>query len=121
MKLIQKSNDINEANELVGLLEENGVPATVNENGLRNRGTHMPEGNEVWIYINSQYSEALKLIKDKNHKIENSVDINEFYKNIESTEAKELLSQLKSSFIKYGVISIIIIVVVTAVYINAKT
>ena len=121
MKLVQKFNDLNEANQLVELFEENGIPARVNENGLRNRGTHIPEGNEVWVYVNSQYTDALKLIKDNNYKIKNPVDISEFYKSIESAEVKEQLNHLKRAFIKYGAIIIVIVIIATAVYINAKT
>lgn len=121
MKLIQKLNDIDEANQLVELFEECGIPSEVNENELRNRGTHIPEGNEVWIYINSQYTDALKLMEDNNHIVENPVNITDFYTSIESTKLKAELNQLKNTIIKYGVISIIIVITITAVYIYAKT
>jgi len=121
MKLIQSYNDINEANKLVALLEEVGIPSRVSENGLQNRGTHIPEGNEVWIYINSQHNDAINFIKDNTYTIKNPVDIAEFYNDIESIEAKETLNKLKNTFIKYGVVSIIIILTVAAVFINAKT
>jgi len=121
MKLVQKFNDQNIANELVNILEDNGVPAILNSNELENRGTHIPEGYEVWIYINDQYSEARKLIADNNHEIKNPVDINEFYKKIESHEANENLNEIKNTFIKYGAIFILISTAIIVIFISSKT
>ena len=121
MKLVQKLNDPNIANELVNLLEDNGVPAILNSNGLENRGTHIPDGHEIWIYINNQYSEARKLIADNAYQVKNPVDITEFYKEIESNEANKQLNEIKNSFIKYGAILIMISIVLTVVFFKLKT
>jgi len=114
MKLIKNFDEISKAYELVKLLEECGIPSKTNAS------PHLSEGVEVWIYINLQYSDALKLLNDTNHTVENPVNIRDFYINTESTEAKLGLEQLKNTLIKYGLTSIIVISIFI-MYMTLKT
>ena len=121
MKLVYKSNDPNEANDITMLLENNGIPSELFENDLRNRGTHIPDGQEVHIYVNTQYNDALELIKNPNHEVKQPIDISKFNKTLESEEVKSSINQLKNQFIKYGSIVIAIFLLFLSYLIYIKT
>lgn len=121
MELVFKSNDYNEAHDVLRLLEENGIPAQYSENSLRNRGTHIPDGNEVRIYLNTQYQEAIQLLKDPTYKVNKPVDIEEFYNTLESKDFDTHIQQYKKAFIKYGVSFILVFIVLIYLFIKSKT
>ena len=110
MKLVFKTDDINEANRFSELLGEKGIPSVVEENGLRNRGSHIPVGNVVWIYVNSQYSDALKLIENPNHEVENPIDAEDFSRFYQNNESAAL-NIMYSSAIKYGLVFIAVVII----------
>jgi hypothetical protein len=110
MKLVFKTDDINEANEVCALLSESGVPSCVQENSFGNRGFHIPEGNGVWIFVNSQYSDALSLIKDPEFQVTNPIDPNELEGHIQNSEPTVLGDMFRKVLI-YGLVFVIIVVV----------
>ena len=120
MKLIHKYNDATDASDLAQLLENNGVPARVNSLDIRNYGTYIPDAIEVWIYNDSQFTDAELLFRDKNHIVKNKMDIDEFYKQLESSQNSEILAKYKIIFIKYGLIFIFVIFTIIFLAINYK-
>lgn len=103
MKFVYKTNDPNQANSIKHLLQENGIPVNVMGNSMRNRGTHIPQGIEVRIYLNEQYSDALQLIKNPEHKVANPVNIDEFYELLDSEHMENKISSYNFLFLKYGI------------------
>lgn len=121
MEIVFKSNDLNEVFEISRRLEDKGIPCRVNENDLRNRGSHIPDGNEVWIYLNEQYADAVKLIESPNHVVKHVVDIGEFYNQISDDEAKVVVNEYASKFVKYGAILIVCVFFGVFILIKLKT
>ena len=119
MKLIQKFYETNDAEMLVSLLKKNGIPAKIHVNKARFIGADIQQYKEVWLYIDAQYIEAINLLNDKNYKVKNPVDLKLFNKYARSAEAKKHLSKLTNSFIKKGLILIIILLAI-GWYINEK-
>ena len=108
MRLVYKTDDINAANKLCQLLNENGILANLQENGLGNGSSHIPQRNEIWIYVNSQYEDAMKLISNPDHKVSNPInhqEFIEFYKNNESV----ILKEMYSGIIKFGLVTFVVV------------
>ena len=121
MKLVYKTNDINEPYDLQGLFDEKGIPSKVLENSVRNRGTHIPDGNELWIFIITQYNDALILIDNPGHIVNDPVNVSDFNKQLNSKNINESVNVIYSKFIKYGLIFIIGITVVISIWVSIKT
>ena len=121
MKIVFKSNDVNEAHDICQLLENNGVPCQVQENELKNRDSHIPDGNEVWIYVNEQYPDAVKLIENPNHKVVNALDIQQFYSTLNSKETTTAVNEQMLKFVKYGGVVIICVILAVFVILKLKT
>ena len=80
MNLVTKSTDVNYLHTLKGLLEGNGIPAVVNgENTARMVTPFVMTEPGLWVYIDEQVDEAIKLVSDPDYQVVNKVDVNEFY------------------------------------------
>ena len=121
MKIVYKTNDVNEAHNICQLLENKGIPSQVRENGLTNRGSHIPNGNEVWIYLNEQHTDAVKLINDPNHNVANSLDIEEFYSNLNNQAALYSVNEQMLKFVKYGSVVVLCVILAVFIFIKLKT
>ena len=65
MKLIAKDTDIDHLNSMQRLLEEHGIPAMVNGENAAQMGMSYVRGeSSLWVYLDEQSNEALKLIED---------------------------------------------------------
>jgi uncharacterized protein YciI len=88
MKLVTKSRDATYLHSLKGLLEANGIPADVQgENTARMITPFLMTEPSLWVYLDEQLSEAVKLIQNDEYVVENQVNVEEFYeinKNITS-------------------------------------
>jgi hypothetical protein len=89
------------ASELIWLLHSKGVP------------TFSKHGNQSWVssyqlalfvYLDQHYDDACKLMLDKNHKVENPVDVEEFEKLMEKQD--------HSLILKWSIIILAIVVIV---------
>ena len=78
---------------------------------MRNRGTHIPEGNAVMIYVNTQYTDALNLIENPNHVVTEPIDVNEFYEQFNNESAKNAVSKTFNQFIKFTLVLFAIVIV----------
>jgi len=80
MKLITKSINTNQLYVLMNLLETNGIPAVVNgDNTARMISPFLMTEPGLWIYIDEQLDEAMKLIDDPEYEVMNKVDMLEFH------------------------------------------
>ncbi|MDH3830666.1 MAG: DUF2007 domain-containing protein [Gammaproteobacteria bacterium] len=81
MKRIIKSIDASQLHVLKDLLETNGIPALINgENTARIITPFLMTEPSLWVYLDEQRDEALRLIEDPDYEVVNKVDMIEFYK-----------------------------------------
>ena len=81
MKRVIKSIDASQLHVLKDLLETNGIPALINgENTARMITPFLMTEPSLWVYLDEQRDEALKLIEDPDYEVLNKVDMVEFYK-----------------------------------------
>ena len=81
MKIITKSTYASHLQVLKELLEANGIPALINgENTARMITPFLMTEPSLWVYLDEQADEALKLVKDPDYVVINKVDMDEFYK-----------------------------------------
>ena len=81
MKRIIKSIDASQLHVLKDLLETNGIPALINgENTARIITPFLMTEPSLWVYLDEQRDEALRLIEDPDYEVVNKVDMTEFYK-----------------------------------------
>jgi hypothetical protein len=81
MKLITKSIDASQLHVLKELLEANGIPALINgENTARMITPFLMTEPSLWVYLDEQRDEALRLIEDPDYEVVNKADMVEFYK-----------------------------------------
>ena len=109
MKLIHKANNLKGAEDIKTLLENAGIPVSISNKGLaRLRVLFIPHLLGVFIYNSSQYQDAIALLKDKNHIVRNPIDIDAFYKSINSQDMKaaahEAMNRFLLGMILFGVI-----------------
>jgi len=101
MKLLTKSSDTSYLHTLKGLLEDNGIPASISgENTARMITPFLMTQPSLWVYLDEQLEEASKLINNHEYIVENRIDVEEFY-----DINKELLndsSNMNSVYIKLG-------------------
>jgi len=81
MKRVIKSIDASQLHVLKDLLETNGIPALINgENTARIITPFLMTEPSLWVYLDEQRDEALRLIEDPDYEVVNKVDMIEFYK-----------------------------------------
>ena len=81
MKRVIKSIDASQLHVLKDLLETNGIPALINgENTARIITPFLMTEPSLWVYLDEQRGEALRLIEDPDYEVVNKVDMIEFYK-----------------------------------------
>jgi hypothetical protein len=80
MKLVKKGADASHLHILKDLLESNGIPAFINgENTARVMTPFIMTEPGLWIYLDEQFDEALKLLKDPDYEVRNRVNMEQFY------------------------------------------
>lgn len=87
MKLLYRANSLEEANEVKSSLELAGVPVLISgENFSGLRIPFFPNNLGIFIYLDEQYNDALKVMADPDYRAKSAVDIEEFYKLLDSDE-----------------------------------
>ena len=66
------------------LLESNGIPASISNKGFARLYHFIPNTLAVFVYLDEQYEDAIKLIENPDHVVTNPVDIDAFYAALES-------------------------------------
>ena len=81
MNRVIMSIDASQLHVLKDLLETNGIPALINgENTARIITPFLMTEPSLWVYLDEQRDEALRLIEDPDYEVVNKVDMIEFYK-----------------------------------------
>ncbi len=118
MKMIIESGNLVYLESLRGQLEENGIPAVIQgtETARMITPTSLVDPT-LWIYLNEQFEDALKLIKNPNHMVATRVDIKQFYSSQPSEEEKSSrLNNLVASFFVYFVIGVFALFIVLKIF-----
>ncbi len=98
MKLVTKSTDVSYLHILKNLLEANGIPAVVNgENTARMITPFALTAPSLWVYLDHQLGEAVKLVNDPDYWVLDKVDVDEFY--AETSKITESPTSLNKVFI----------------------
>jgi hypothetical protein len=80
MKLVTKSTDSSYLHVLKELLEANGIPAFIKgENTARVITPFIMTEPSLWIYLDEQIDEALKLVENPDYEVRNKVDMDRFH------------------------------------------
>ena len=80
MKLVVRDSDEHYLTSLKELLEENGIPAVIQgKETARMTYRFFLFEPTLWIYINEQFDDAVKLIADPSHTVVTGIDVEEFY------------------------------------------
>ncbi len=80
MKLLTRSMRPGELITLRDLLEANGIPAVIQADDTGRMITPvLTKGQALWVYIDSQESEARELLDDPGYVVANPVDVEAFY------------------------------------------
>lgn len=110
MQKIFKTHEYAEAVGIKSLLETAGIPAYISDNGSRSRGPVIPEGFDVWIYIDTQKTDAEMLINNPQHEVSEAIDITAFYKDINGGEMQRYLQRYQWRFVTVGIAFIVVII-----------
>ncbi len=102
MKLVTRSPDLSYLEDLKRLLEANGIPAFIKgESTARTMPPLAVMEPSLWVFLDAQQLEADKLILDPKYKVENKVNVAEFY--AATKEITENPRRLNDVLLNYGV------------------
>lgn len=95
MKMITRDEDKKRLESLKEMLENSGIPAIIQgENTARMILPKLLLEPTLWIYIDAQLEDALKLIDDPDHVVTTGIDIDLFYKSaLSESEQKNALNE----------------------------
>lgn len=120
MRLVYQADNIQEAEEIKFLLEDNGIPSFVTEKNTRRIGLMPYIKNSVLIYINKQKNEALTLISNPSYDVQNRVNVTEFYE-----ASRNALSPLEANeyILRLGVKALVVLILIGGliVYLSVQT
>jgi len=118
MELVYTTSSLDEANEIKDKLENAGIPVMIaGENVTRIQLPFLSNNLGVFVYINNQYDDAMSLINNPEHKVTTAVDIDAFYKVIESREMKHYL-ETKTNHIIVGILLVITIILTVIIILD---
>jgi len=105
MKLLTEVTDLSELNRLRLLFEMSGVLIYVgNEDSARNFGFLHPVGKyAIHVVYDEQYQDALMLLQDENHIVENPIDVEAYKAHIEKNTSASV-SQLMRKILLSGIL-----------------
>ena len=94
MKLLYHASDLEEASQLKATLETAGIPAMISgENFSSLRIPLFPDNHGVFIYLDEQYNDALRLISDPGYIPETAIDVEQFYELMDSETVRRNINK----------------------------
>lgn len=114
MRLLFESESQDELARAKELLEENGIPVFISsEETYRMRPSAVLYKKGLWICLEGQFSDALKLLKNPNHEVAQPVDVEEFHHSLEEAQKEPLRGLgLNGDRILNVVMSIVIVAII---------
>ena len=100
MKLVYKATSLEGANEIKSLLESSGIPAYISNSNFASLNLFfIPQSLGIFIYDPSQYQDAITLINNKDHIVQNPIDVEAFYKSLSSEQSTKSAFNVMNDFI----------------------
>ena len=108
MRILTTFQDRREVQELRFLLDANGIPTQVIDSGIETQRRWT-----VSVCINSQYEDALALIENPDHEVEEGVDVGAFYTDAHRFDTGTMSRALLKLFAAAVAFRVIVIFLVT--------
>jgi hypothetical protein len=112
MKLLLKYADSDELNAVKALLEANGIPAFINGEDTARLIPFSLTKASLWLHLDEQYEEALKLMEDPDYEVKNAVDMEAFKK-----VADSVVADPASTNRAFGDLAIFMVLILVALFI----
>ena len=91
MRLLFESEIPSELTEAKELLEQKGIPAFISdEETYRVRPSAVLYKKGLWVCLEEQYGDAVKLLKNPDHEVIKPVDVETFYRSLEEAQKEPL-------------------------------
>ncbi|MEW8436611.1 MAG: DUF2007 domain-containing protein [Candidatus Thiodiazotropha taylori] len=110
MKLLFNTNEIEVAEEAKSLLEKKGIPVFISNRHQDSIRKYYPKLLGVWVYLNEQEADAHRVLSDRDYKIDRPIDVGMFYSQVIKEGFED---QARSNLLKWLVITLFVIVLVT--------
>lgn len=105
MKLVYKASTLEGAKEIQSILESSGIPTSISNKGFAQLNLFfIPHTLGVFIYVPSQYQDAIALINNKKHIVSKPIDVDAFYESLNSHESTASTYKSMNDFI-FGMIA----------------
>ena len=117
MKLLFEETDRQEVDRIRILLESRGIPVFIgNEETARNFGfIALSQKYGVWVFEDSQFGCAKKILADETHEVEKPIDVNEYYRLTKEDNAIDIHSFMWKKIVLPLVVFVIFLVAVITV------
>ena len=100
MKYVYKATTLEGANEIKTLLESSGIPASISNSNFASLSLFfIPHSLGIFIYNPCQYNDAIALINNQDYIVSNPVDIEAFYKSLNSAQSTKSAYEAMNNFI----------------------
>lgn len=111
MNLVARYSDVESAEEAAMLLKSHGIPTHVSSSGIKSLKHFIHSNVEagLWVLIDRQVDDALKVLEDPDHKVTTGLSRDELLEL--STNAESRVFDTLNKGIMYGVGIIIIAVI----------
>lgn len=121
MRLLFESESHDELTRAKELLEGKGIPVFISsEETYRMRPSAVLYKKGLWVCLEGQFSDAIKLLKNPSHEVAQPVDVEAFYHSLEAAQKEPLRGLwLRRDKILNVVLSIVLIALVAAAAIAA--
>ena len=80
MKRVIRSTVTEDLYVLRNLLESNGIPVFISGEDTGRLVPFLMSKPDLWIYLDEQYDEAVRLIENPEYEVKNKVDVEAFYR-----------------------------------------
>ncbi|MES9990405.1 MAG: DUF2007 domain-containing protein [Candidatus Thiodiazotropha sp.] len=117
MKMLTRNADVHSLQTHKDLLEANGIPSVIQ--GAETARMIIPRfllEPTLWVYIDDQLEDALKLMDDPDHVVTTGIDIADFYANQPNED--ELRTQVTNTIGNIFVIVLLVAIVVFVIINN---
>jgi len=99
--MVTRDSDKSHLQDLKDRLESKGIPAVIQgENTARMIIPYFALQPTLWVYLDKQFDDAVRLLANPDHEVTTGVDIEEFYASVEEVEANQ--SNINKVYIDLG-------------------
>lgn len=114
MKLLYQSSDRQDIEASRLLLESRGIPVHVSNEDTNRNLSYMSIAVQlgIWVIFDEQYNDAITLLGDDTHEVENPIDIDEFHSMLD----KKHKERTKSNFDRSMLVLVLLITIGVGAY-----